>query len=44
MSLAQRMHFLQDMFQMTAMPLVTVINHYYINCLQSKGLSGVNSR
>ena len=33
MSLAQRMHFLQDVFQMTAIALVSVINHYYINGL-----------
>ena len=31
MSLAQRMHFLQDVFQMIAIVLVTVINHYHIN-------------
>ena len=31
MSLAQRMHFLQDVFQMTAIALVSVINHYHIN-------------
>ena len=33
MSLAQRMHFLQDMFQMTAIALVSVINHNHINGL-----------
>ena len=33
MSLAQRMHFLQDVFQMTAIALVTIINHYHINRL-----------
>ena len=33
MSLAQRMHFLQDVFQMTAIVLVSVIKHYYINGL-----------
>ena len=33
MSLAQRMHFLQDMFQMTAVAQVSVINHYHINVL-----------
>ena len=33
MSPAQRMHFLQDMFQMTAIVPVTVINHYHINGL-----------
>ena len=30
-SLAQRMHFLQNVFQMTAIALVSVINHYHIN-------------
>ena len=33
MSLVQRMHFLQDVFQMTAITLVSVINHYHINWL-----------
>ena len=33
MSLAQRMHFLQDAFQMTAIALASVINHYHINRL-----------
>ena len=33
MSLAQRMHFLQDMFLMTTIALVPVIDHYYINGL-----------
>ena len=33
MSLSQSMHFLQDMFQMTAVALVSVINHYHINGL-----------
>ena len=33
MSLAQKVHFLQDVFQMTAIVLVTVINHYHINRL-----------
>ena len=28
---AQRMHFLQDVFQMTAIALVLVITHYPIN-------------
>ena len=31
MSLTQRMHFLQDMFQMTTIVLVLEINHYHIN-------------
>ena len=31
MCLAQRMHILQDMFQMTAIVLVSVINHYHID-------------
>ena len=35
MSLAQRIYFLQDLFQMTAIALVSVINHYHINGLQS---------
>ena len=30
MSLAKRMHFLQDVFEMTAIVLVSLINHYYI--------------
>ena len=29
MSVAERMHFLQDVFQMTAIALVSVINDYY---------------
>ena len=33
MSLAQRMHFLQAMFQMAAFALVLAINHYHINGL-----------
>ena len=33
MSLAQRIHFLHYMFQMTAIALVSVINHYHINGL-----------
>ena len=33
MSLAQRMHFLQDVFQMTIIALVSVINHNHINGL-----------
>ena len=33
MSLAERIHFWQDMFQMTAITLVSVINHYHINGL-----------
>ena len=33
MSLAQRMDFLQDMFQMITISLISVINHYYINGL-----------
>ena len=33
MSLAQRMHFLRDVFQMTDIELVLVINHYYIDGL-----------
>ena len=31
MSLAQRMHFLLDVFQITVIELVSVINHYHIN-------------
>ena len=31
MSLAQRMHFLQDVFKMTAIALISVISHYHIN-------------
>ena len=31
MSLAQKMHFLQDVFQMTAIALVSETNHYHIN-------------
>ena len=33
MCLAQKMHFLKDMFQMTAILLVSVINHCHINGL-----------
>ena len=33
MSLAQRMYFLQNMFQMTGIVLVTEISHYHINGL-----------
>ena len=33
MSLAQRMHFLQNLFQMTAIALVSVLNYYHINGL-----------
>ena len=33
MSLAQRTHFLPDQFQMTAIAIVSVINHYHINGL-----------
>ena len=33
MSVAQRMPFLQDVFQMTAIAFVSVINHYHINGL-----------
>ena len=33
MSLAQRMHFLQDVFEMTTIALVSGINHNYINGL-----------
>ena len=33
MSLAQRMHFLPDVFKMTYIALVSVINHYHINGL-----------
>ena len=33
MSLAQKMHFLQHVFQMTANALVSVINHYHVNGL-----------
>ena len=32
-SLAQRMHFLSDVFQMTAIALVSAINHYQFNGL-----------
>ena len=31
MSLAQRMHFLQDVLQMTAIAFVSVIKNYHIN-------------
>ena len=31
MFLAQRMHFLQDVFEITAVALVSLINNYYIN-------------
>ena len=34
MYLAQRMYFLQDVFQMTAIALIYVINHYCINELR----------
>ena len=30
MSLSERMHFLQDVFQMTVIALVSVINYYHI--------------
>ena len=33
MYLVQKMHFLQDVFQMTAIALVSVINDYHINVL-----------
>ena len=33
MSVTQRMHILLDMFQMAAIALVSVINHYHINGL-----------
>ena len=33
LSLAQMMHFLLDVFQMTAIVLVSVINHYHLNGL-----------
>ena len=33
MSLAERVHFLQDVFQMTAIVLVLVIDHYHIKGL-----------
>ena len=33
MFLSQRMHFLQDMFQITAIALISVRNHYHINGL-----------
>ena len=33
MSLAERVHFLQDVLQMTAIAFVSVINHYHINWL-----------
>ena len=33
MSLAQRMHFLQDVFQIIAIALVSEINHYHTNGL-----------
>ena len=33
MFLSQRIHFLEDMFQMIAIALVSVINHYYIHGL-----------
>ena len=29
--MSQKTHFLQGMFQMTAIALITVINHYHIN-------------
>ena len=31
LSLTQRMHFLRDVFKMTAIALVSVINHYLFN-------------
>ena len=31
MYLTERMNFLQDVFQMTVIALVSVINHYHIN-------------
>ena len=34
MSVAERMHFLLDGFQMTASARVTAINHYHINGLR----------
>ena len=34
MSLAQKMHFLLDVFQMTTIALDSVINHYHIHGLQ----------
>ena len=37
MPLAERMHFLQDVFQTTAIALVSVINHYHINELHLFG-------
>ena len=33
MSLAQRMHFLKNLFQMITIVLISVINHYHINGL-----------
>ena len=33
MSLSQRIKFLQDLFQMTGIVLLSVINHYHINGL-----------
>ena len=33
MSIAQRIYFLQDVFQMTTIVYVSVINHYHINRL-----------
>ena len=33
MSLSERMHFLQDVFQMTTIALFSVINHNHINGL-----------
>ena len=33
MNQVQTKHFLQDIFQMTAIALVSVINHYHINTL-----------
>ena len=33
MSVAQRVHFLEDEFQMTTIRLTLVINHYHINGL-----------
>ena len=33
MCLSQKMHFLQDTFQMTAIAIASVTNHYHINGL-----------
>ena len=37
MSLDERMHFLQDVFLMATIALVSVINHYHINGLHLFG-------